>query len=247
MSLNSMLKRQIIANPGLFKAAIGMARKAGFDIVNGLSAPVALLRHYEIDLILDVGANEGQFGSWARAVGYEGRIVSYEPVSTAFDVLTKRIAKDPTWTAERLAIGERVGELAINVSQNSVYSSARARSALLEANDESSSIVRTEIVAVRTIDSLLAETVRPGERVLIKIDTQGFEREVIAGAVASLPKITGLMLELSFRKLYEGEASIDEIVATLAGHGFALVSLQPLAINLKYGKLYEADGMFFRI
>lgn len=247
MSINSILKRQIVANPWIFRAVMGAARKAGFDIINGLHAPVALLDHYKIDVIFDIGANEGQFGSWARAVGYSGRIVSFEPVSTAYDALTRRIGKDAKWVAERTAIGDRDGELTINVSENSVYSSALARSALLEKDDDSSSYVRAETVRSQTIDSIFDSHASANDRVLIKIDTQGFEREVLAGAIRSLPKTTGLMLELSFRQLYEGEAPIDEIVTTLAAHGFSLVSLQPLHINLKYGKLYEADGMFFRV
>lgn len=243
MSLKSRAIQILFKNVIIRRAITTVVRKAGFDLIRGLQAPAALLRYFDINLIIDVGANEGQFGKWVRGIGYTGRIVSIEPVSTAYNALQRSIAHDPKWTAMRLAIGREEGFLKIHVAENSVYSSALPRAQFLVESDDSSTYIRSEMVEQRTIDGILDSVSNIGDRILLKIDTQGFEREVLAGAVSSLPKLTGVLLELSFLALYEGEPLSKEMIETLGGYGFSLVSLQPLM----YGNLCQGDGMFFRV
>ena len=73
-----------------------------------------------IDLVLDVGANEGQFAMALRGAGYAGEIVSFEPISLVFAKLAENVARDPHWTARRQALGDRVGRAQIEVTARTV-------------------------------------------------------------------------------------------------------------------------------
>ena len=83
-----------------------------------------LMRKREIDLVLDVGANKGQFGlSLRNQIGYRGRIVSFEPLSEAFAELRRIAARDVAWSCHNLALGDETGSATINISANSHSSS----------------------------------------------------------------------------------------------------------------------------
>src|SRR5690242_19513073 len=85
------------------------------------------LRVHDINLVLDVGANTGQFGQNLRALGYTGHIVSFEPLSGAHRVLVKTASRDKKWSVpQKVAIGGHSGTVEIHVSANSVSSSVLA-------------------------------------------------------------------------------------------------------------------------
>src|SRR5439155_10810610 len=77
----------------------------------------------DITLVFDVGANVGQFGKLLRNSGYGGRIVSFEPVNSAYAQLSSAAAHDPNWTTIPAALGTSKGEATINVNRNSDMSS----------------------------------------------------------------------------------------------------------------------------
>ncbi len=111
-----------------------------------------LLRRLGISLVLDVGANVGQYGALIRYHGYRGRIVSFEPVRTAFAQLVSR-CKDSAgaWQARYEALGEAEGTAKINI--------ADTMSSLLPKSSTASDAVRfssatVEEVPVRTLDGM---------------------------------------------------------------------------------------------
>ena len=246
MHVRTRVKSALLDNPRLVSAALGIVRRFGVDIVGGTNPPFALLEHFSIDRILDVGANEGQYARRMRALGYRGALVSFEPVAASFSILAGRSARDPRWAAVRAALGERDGETVMHVSEMSVYSSILQRSERLELRHPGSVATREETVPMRRLDSVFSQYVRPDDRVLLKIDTQGYERAVLEGAADSLSNVTGVQLELSFEPLYEGETSASRMLEYLAARGFTLMSLEPLSDNLRAGELLQGDGLFFR-
>lgn len=82
-----------------------------------------LFRRFGIDLIFDIGANTGQYAQKMRRLGYEGEIVSFEPLPDAFEELTRVASNDPRWDAVNMAVGNKDGEIDLNVSKNSYSSS----------------------------------------------------------------------------------------------------------------------------
>lgn len=225
--------------------------RLGFDLVRAPKRgreqrQVALLKSTGTTLVLDVGANIGQYAQGLRRRGYAGRIVSFEPLSKAFARLMSTAAGDDRWATVNLALGAENGSATIHVAENSYSSSMLPmRPEHLEAAPDSG-YVGTERVALATLDTILPEHARPDDRVFLKIDTQGFEGEVLAGARASLDRVVGVQLELSLVPLYEHSMVLTDALLVMREAGFKLVDLQPGFFHPVTGQLLQCDGLFIR-
>jgi FkbM family methyltransferase len=222
-----------------------LVRKRGFDVVRFY--PVAkMLNQRNVDLVFDVGANTGQYASSLRRHGYRGRIVSFEPFMKSFNQLEENAAKDELWTAVHLALGDRHESKTINIcSADSKFSSflkARRGADAFAKNSNTS----TELTSVATLDSVIDDYAHIGDRIFLKSDTQGYERQVLAGAEHSLERLLGLQLEMSIFPLYEDQPALDEMIGSLRKRGFRLWFLQRGLADFKIGKTFEVDGIFFR-
>ena len=184
----------------------------------------ALLADHGVGLVLDVGANVGAYGAALRRFGYRGKIVSFEPVGAAFGPLAARAAADGNWEAHQVALGATSSQMRINVASN------LASSSLLPMREEHRrlapdvSYVTTEAVRVSRLDDLVDEVVGP---TLLKLDVQGFEDRVLAGAPAVLDRVVVIECELCVVPLYEGQQPLVDMLGTLRRHGFELHALEP--------------------
>jgi len=205
-----------------------------------------LLRH-EIDVVVDVGANTGQFVSRLREAGFLGRIVSFEASSRAHLELTKRALRDKNWTiAPRMALGDRDGTTVLNLSGNSGSSSVLPMLPSHVSADPKSRYVGTETVDLRKLDSIGAEFVSYTDRVFLKLDVQGFEHNVIQGATQFLKRVAGIQTELSLVPLYEGTPLFHSMLAELEDRGFELWDIRPAFVNPTTCRLLQLDGILFR-
>jgi FkbM family methyltransferase len=230
-----------------------LARRLGYDLTPRRKAKpleaqlAAVLERFAIACVLDVGANAGQYGSMLRAWGYRGRIVSFEPVAAAHARLELRAAADPDWqVAPRIALGAKDGEATIEVSADSDMSSILPQTELLRRLSASSRVVGRERVPIRRLDGLAKEYVNHGERTFLKVDTQGFEAEVLAGARELLPRLQGIQLELSLVRCYEGERDFRELIDDLARAGFSPWLFLPGYFEHKLARQLQLDGVFMR-
>lgn len=198
-----------------------------------------------IDTVLDIGANVGQYSAQLRSSGFAGRIVSVEPLPDAFEELSRRAAKDANWQTINSAVGAEPGSTVLNVSANSYSSSLRAMTSTHEAAAPGSKVVRQHDVRVRTVVDIVAELGLDPARTLLKVDTQGFEPEVLAGAADLLPTFAAVQLELSSVELYEGQQLFLPIAARLVANGFEVWSLDP-GISDQAGRLLQCDALFVR-
>ncbi len=153
---------------------------------------VASLRKFDIDLVLDLGANIGQFASDIRHWGYAGRIVSFDPLSLAHGELLQSSASDPLWDVyPRCALGGHIGEVEINIAGNSQSSSILS---MLESHRSAAPELAyqgKEIVPIKTLDSVAGQYLKDARAAFLKIDTQGFEWQVLDGARETLPQPRG--------------------------------------------------------
>jgi len=233
-------------------AARHALHRAGFDLVRSLNPDdllrrrIDLLRRYEINMLFDVGANAGQYATTMRALGYEGRIVSFEPSSEPYGILAAAARRDPAWTTVQRALGERVGTVALHVSGNSQSSSVLPMLASHLVADPASAYVADETVDMITLGAQIEAYVRPADRLFVKIDTQGSELQVLAGGGDQLHRVLGLQLELSLVPLYEGQPLIDEVIGAARAMGYRPVSIEPDFFDPLRGELLQADGIFFR-
>lgn len=211
-----------------------------------LRGRMSLLKYYEIDLLFDVGANTGQYAGAMRDFGFTGRIVSFEPLRQAYDKLQAQAAKDSKWEAVHSAIGDTDGDIEINVAGNSQSSSIFAMLPTHVQSAPNSAYIGKEKVRIARIDSIINQYYRSGEKLFLKVDTQGFEKKVLEGAAQSLPNIAGIQLEMSIVALYEGESLFVEMIELLEKWGYSLCSLEPGFRDPATGKLLQVDGVFFR-
>jgi FkbM family methyltransferase len=230
-----------------------LARGLGYDLVprkkkKALNAQlVAILDHHHIDAVLDVGANVGQYGQRLRTWGYEGRIISFEPLSGAHAVLSEQAAKDPAWTAApRMAIGAEDGEIDIQVSAETDMSSILPQTALLQDISPSSAIERAERTPLRRLDGVVGDFIGERERLFLKIDTQGFEAQVLDGAEGLFPRLVGVQLELSLLPIYKGALDYRSMVERLTAQNFELHLVLPGYFERKLARQLEIDGVFIK-
>ncbi len=109
-----------------------------------------------------------------------------------------------------------------------------------------SNYVGTEVLPLRRLDTVAAEYLRPDSRLFIKVDTQGFERQVLQGAAGLMKQATGLQLELSLVPLYENQSLYDELIATLKARGFELWDFTTDFVDATTGRVLQGNGTFFR-
>jgi FkbM family methyltransferase len=196
------------------------------------------------DLVIDVGANRGQYALRIREEGYSGRIISFEPIPEAFESLVKASATDPNWVPRQFALGQASSTLPFHVSEN------LASSSLLDVTSTSidafagTRTVRSIDVEVRTLD----EAIKAGEfgkRTHLKMDTQGSELDVLLGASRVLDQIDTVECELSFVPLYGGQPLFFTVCEYLYSLGFCAVWVERGFRN-KDGELLQADALFRR-
>lgn len=206
-----------------------------------------LFDFYKINLVFDIGANEGQFGRSLREFGYRGKIVSFEPLSKAHQELSREGGFDSNWViAPRMAIGRTPGEVIINVAANLESSSILPMSSLHSDAAPTSKYTTTETVVMKTLDDVGIQYYSPDSIALVKIDTQGFEAEVLAGATDVLSRAVGVQLEMSLVELYEGQSGYLELIQIMSTKGFSLVELAPGFSDPRTGHLLQTDGIFVK-
>jgi FkbM family methyltransferase len=205
-----------------------------------------LLASNRIDLVFDVGANAGQYATSLREGGYRGRIVSFEPLTSAFSQLQASAKGDPLREVVNIGLGDRDERATINIAGNSQSSSLLD---MLPAHVQSapvSAYVGKEEITVSRLDSVFSTYHRPGDRTFLKLDAQGYERKILEGASASMKDILGLQLEMSIEPLYRSEMLYLEMLGYLAEMGFTLASIEPGFGDPVSGRMLQMDGIFFR-
>lgn len=247
-SRNHFLKNKNIMN---WKQRIARCfRSFGYDLSryqpnrHPLAQLTQLLKTYDVNLVLDIGANLGQYATELRSNGYAGKIVSFEPLDTAYTQLEKTASKDPLWDTHKYALGANLGTSVINIAGNSHSSSLLG---MLPAHEEaapSSKYIGTQEIIVETVDRLLPKIDYPNTSIWMKIDTQGFEGEVLKGSLDSLGRISTIQLEMSLVPLYDGSETFESLLQWMLDHHYGLVALQPGFTDNETGRLLQVDGIF---
>jgi FkbM family methyltransferase len=207
----------------------------------------SVLTRHQVNHVIDVGANTGQFGQYLRGI-YSGRISSFEPVSFAFEKLSRTVGPDGKWSAYKLALGATPGVTTINVSASSNFSS------LLTANDycisrfgERSAAAQKEEVTVKRLDQVLEEIgdETAPEKILLKMDTQGYDIEVFKGLGDKLNSVVAVQSEISLVPIYKEMPHWTESISTYEKAGFGVVGMYPVTRDA--GRVVEYDCLLTRI
>jgi FkbM family methyltransferase len=227
---------------------IGIDIKRYKDDSSEYAKIVKMLKSNGINLVIDIGANHGQYAKILRRYGYLGRIISFEPLRSAWTALEYASRNDSAWDVfPRCAIGDIISSEKINISRNSVSSS------LLEMLDQhaksapDSAYIAEESVDIITLDHALDKIIKDdNERMFIKIDTQGYEQKVLMGATQSITDAIGIQVELSFVPLYQNQELFAEILQRLTDSGFSIWSIFPGFTDPYSGRMLQCDAVLFR-
>jgi len=203
----------------------------------------SIFNRLDIDCVFDVGANLGQYAKFLRTeVGFKGLIVSIEPIAAHVEILRSASVADPLWRIEAIALGAVPGRLSINVAKASEFSSfLKSKKSNTTGFAELSSTVATEEVEVRIFDDLLTSVrkLHPVRNVYLKLDTQGFDLEILRGVRDAAP-ILALQSEISVVPIYDGMPDYLTALRAFAERGFVPSAMIPINHTVD-GRLVEFD------
>lgn len=214
-----------------------IAKAFGYELVKRRKHPTSsshminLIDHLGIDVVLDVGANNGQFGLELRGEGYKGEIHSFEPVHKTFENLCQTCLNDEKWFAHKIALGRTLGKETVHIAESSDLSSFLVPNDFGKEKYEQINTSQTEQVDVSTVDHYLAtEIANVKERnILLKMDTQGYDLEVFAGALNSLDYIDCILSEISLIPIYSEMPHYLQSLKMYEEHGFVVTGMYSIS------------------
>ena len=200
----------------------------------------------EMGLVLDVGANVGQFALVARHRWPQARLICFEPLPSCAATIRAIFAGEARTECRVVAVTDHAGTAEFHVTGREDSSSLLpiGRRQVEEfATDEA----RTVPVETARLDDVLSpDDLPPSGGVLLKIDTQGTELAVLRGAEGLLQRATHILAEVSFVELYEGQADAGEVTRFLTERGWDLVSVYDVKTSLHTGEPLQADAVYAR-
>jgi FkbM family methyltransferase len=240
-----------------------LLRRAGVDIIPWPNRPDAhlvdwaigsLIETQNINCVLDVGANEGQFGQLVRLLGYHGRIVSFEPSPVSFQKLNQLASRDDSWQTRQVGLAAKPGTAELYMHGASVFDSLHPsllrRTELPDVIEAARGYAntRTSTVTLSTLadeyENAVAGISNP--RVLLKSDTQGHDLDVIKGA-QGLPKhVVAILVELSVQPIYEDQPCMTQVIDRLKEEDFIPILFGPVTPLFDKLRVVEFDGVFVR-
>jgi len=197
-------------------------------------------------VVIDVGGNKGQYRALLRKkVGYDGPICTFEPIKSLAEKMKKQAETDHNWHIFSYALGAENGEKNFNVMETSSFSSFLAPSKQ-KVNYPGNTVSNVQIVTMRRLDSLAENLAEYGslDRIFLKMDTQGFDLEVFAGAAGLHNRLVGLQSEVSVLPIYSGMPSYTAAIATYESSGFEIAALCP--VNFHEERVVEFDCLFLK-
>ena len=207
--------------------------------------PYAFLQTLAIKTVIDIGAHSGEFAEMIRGILPDVHIISFEPLKDEFKELERRMQSVANFKAFNLAVGDQNGRTSIHRSDYSQSSSLLRMASLHKEAFPESGGHKEETIEIARLDSALSDYKLHPE-ILLKIDVQGYEDRVIAGASDTLSSCKAIIIEVSFRELYEGQALFDQIYETLKSKGFSYRGNLYQLLNPLDGSPLQADALFVR-
>jgi FkbM family methyltransferase len=200
------------------------------------------LRRLEIDCVVDVGANLGQYARSLRRIGYRGWVLSFEPVPENVAHLERLAHEDGRWRVFPYALGDTEGEVALHVAALSDFSSILNLSGYGAGTFTGATVSRSLQVPIHRLDAVFDELL-PGmqkRRVFLKSDTQGYDLHVLRGAQGCLHRVLGVQIELSLQPIYDGMPDIADALRALRYAGYDPVGFAPVSTDPS-GAVVELD------
>ena len=196
-----------------------------------------LIKNIKFDCLIDVGANIGQFSTLCYKINPHLYIYSFEPIRVCFEKLRNVLPESNKIFLENVALGNANEKININIS-NRIDSSSILDFELQDKVFKNTTPLSKELINVNKLDDYV-NTIK-GQNILLKIDVQGYEKNVLLGAINFLKKVRYIYIELSFIELYKNQPLFSDIYSFLNNKGFILKSVN----NLTYENNFSIQGDF---
>jgi FkbM family methyltransferase len=189
---------------------------------------------HPVTRVFDIGANDGQFAAGLSEEFPDAELYCFEPVSSTFRELEKNL-KNTNIKCYNIGFGSKSGQSTIYITENASTNS------LIEPEK----YARRETVSITTLDQFVKQY-EIGNIDLLKIDTEGFDLEVLKGAEATLDikKVSFVYVEVGLNPQNKLHVPLEEISKWLFQKGFSLFAIYNQAEYQK-GTLF-ADALFRR-
>lgn len=223
-------------------------RTAGLEVVrlNRSSQHTLLgLKSLPIKTILDVGANRGQFAVQISKFFPAAELHCFEPLAEPFAELQQWAGQQPRVKVYNVALGEKEEDRTMFL-----HTAHSASSSLLQSTDVCSELypqTRAQApvtIKLATLDGILGGAVLAPE-ILIKLDTQGYEKQVINGGVTAFRRAAACIVEVNLFRLYEDQPSFVELVSLLDQLGYRYAGNLEQTYD-KQGKVVYVDAVFVK-
>jgi len=204
------------------------------------------LKLNNIECIIDIGANIGQYAEYLRQIGFKKDIISFEPLNDSYEILKSKTKKDTRWEAYNFGIGDNEQSSKINVSKNSFSSSILDMSSLHLDSAPDSIYVSNQKITIKRLDRLEFIEKLKDKNLFLKIDTQGYEEQVINGSTNIINRVKGIQIEMSSNELYKGQILFEELYKKIVNLNFDLWDIKRGFSNPETGKVLQFDAIFFK-
>lgn len=203
------------------------------------------IRQADIRSVIDIGAHAGEFSSAIRNLLPSVQIYAFEPLEDCFNRLRVRLEKYGAFQAFQVALGDQSGEIDFLKSSfskaSSVLPMARLHQDLFPWSAGASSVK----IRLERLDSFAGKmNLQP--KTLMKIDVQGYEDRVLRGSRELLKQVDYVLVEVSFRPLYEAQAQFHEVYEFLTELGFCYMGNMQQQLSPSDGSVLQADAFFVR-
>ena len=215
-------------------------------IYKDVTRRLKIVNNCNINVLFDIGAADGGYVKNMRKFGYTKKIISFEPLKSSFEGLKKAASKDNNWLYNNYALGNENTKSVINIAGNFDSSSILNMLPMHINSAPESKFVAQQEIEIKKFDSIIDSFCKKEDRIMIKIDTQGYEKNVLEGASESLDRVSIIQIEMSIVPLYENGLLIFDMVKYLSDKGFMLFSLENGFANRETGQLLQVDGIFVK-
>jgi FkbM family methyltransferase len=195
--------------------------------------------------VFDIGAHAGEFAVMIHKILPDAAIISFEPLAEPFEQLRRNMASVPNFRAFNCALGAETSTQEMYHNEFSPSSSLLAMAPLHKQSFPFTQLVTEEPVKVCRLDDVAMDVTAEVE-ILIKIDVQGYEDKVLLGGEDLIARARLLIIEVSFKKLYEGQPLFDHIYQHLRRKGFKYMGNFDQLLSPADGSVLQADAIFLR-
>lgn len=185
--------------------------------------------------VLDIGAYEGNWAEEFLSVFPETKIMMVEGQRNKEAILKNRIKAMPNAVLEIALLGAEEKKVEFNIYES-------ASSVFTEDNETNAAV---EILTLKLLDKVVENT--PFEQIdFIKIDTQGYELEILKGGLKTLDSAQFVLLEVSLLGIYKNAPLVDEIMFFMKDKGFSLYDICSIMRRPYDNSLFQSDFLFIK-